>query len=539
MGRILHSDKTCADIAIHIASEMKKAICREIISSKKKISVLIDESTTLSKKTTLVVAIRTFFANFPGEAYVFNLDLIELSSTTAENITKELLSNLNMHGFDQDFLDECLIAFACDGASAMIGKDSGVATRLQNIFPNLLIWHCANHRLELAVGDVVDEVFGINHFKIFMDKLYALYHQSPKNQNELRQVAGSLETQILKIGRILSVRWVASSMHTVNSVIANYAAMCEHFNRASNDPARDGKEKSKYSGLRKMITNVAFVKNLNAMSDAPDELGDLSTVLQRRNITILEADKAIRTTIPVMDSMATEPGPKLSSAINAIHKKEYKGVPIHDGNVTAINTAQLFRSLANNLRTRMITTSSSHVSRDESHRQENVSTYNQLLENLRVLDPKNWQLTADDEVDIQYGDSHIRQLCHQFHLDERSIIRGFRNYKLNEEKGDREVPEDLHPLFKAIATVPISTSECERNFSSMNNIVTPIRATLNIETIAALLFINCVGPPLSKFNPNSYVRSWLRQGRHSANDAASRKREMKEDTTYEFLWKIL
>src|SRR6218665_1853676 len=96
------------------------------------------------------------------------------------------------------------------------------------------------------------------------------------------------------------------------------------------------------------------------------------------------------------------------------------------------------------------------------------------------------------------------------------------------------------PFFKAIATVPISISECERNFSSMNNIVTLTRATLNIETIAALLFINCVGPPLSKFNPNSYVRSWLRQGRHSVTmHAASRKREMKEDTTYEFLWKIL
>ena len=93
---------------------------------------------------------------------------------------------------------------------------------------------------------------------------------------------------------------------------------------------------------------MAFVKNLNAMSDALDELGDLSTVLQRRNITILEADKAIRTTIPVMDSMATEPGPKLFSAINVIHKKECKGVSIHDGNVTAINTSQLFRSLANN-----------------------------------------------------------------------------------------------------------------------------------------------------------------------------------------------
>jgi len=44
-----------------------------------------------------------------------------------------------------------------------------------------------------------------------MDKLYTLFHQSPKNQNELKKAASSLEIEILKIGRILSVQWVAKA----------------------------------------------------------------------------------------------------------------------------------------------------------------------------------------------------------------------------------------------------------------------------------------------------------------------------------------
>jgi hypothetical protein len=192
LGKILHSDKTCAAIASHIATEMKKNICKDIISTKKKISVLIDESTTLSKRTVLIVVLRVFFEDIPGDPYTFNLDLIELSDASAESITKELLRCLNEHGFDEFFLKHCFIAFASDGASVMLGKNSGVATRLKTMFPNLVVWHCSNHRLELAVNDVVDEVYGINHFKIFMDKLYTLYHQSPKNQNELREAANSL-----------------------------------------------------------------------------------------------------------------------------------------------------------------------------------------------------------------------------------------------------------------------------------------------------------------------------------------------------------
>lgn len=54
----------------------------------------------------------------------------------------------------------------------------------------------------LAVNDVINKFNDINNLKIFLDKFISLYHQSPKNQNELRQVANSLEKQILKINRI-------------------------------------------------------------------------------------------------------------------------------------------------------------------------------------------------------------------------------------------------------------------------------------------------------------------------------------------------
>lgn len=87
----------------------EKKNCGEIKSTRKKISVLIDESTTLSKSSTLVVVLRTFFADFPGDAYVFNLDLSELPDTSANSITLELINTMNKHGFDEHFLKECFI----------------------------------------------------------------------------------------------------------------------------------------------------------------------------------------------------------------------------------------------------------------------------------------------------------------------------------------------------------------------------------------------------------------------------------------------
>lgn len=87
----------------------------------------------------------------------------------------------------------------------MLGKESEVAARLLAKFLNLIIWHCSNNRLELAVGDAIRDANGINNFRVFMDKLYTLYtlyHASPKHQYELKAIAADLQGQVHAIGRI-------------------------------------------------------------------------------------------------------------------------------------------------------------------------------------------------------------------------------------------------------------------------------------------------------------------------------------------------
>jgi hypothetical protein len=45
---------------------------------------------------------------------------------------------------------------------------------MKQLFPDIFLRHCMSHRLELAIGDAVDAVTGVNHFKSFLDKLYSL-----------------------------------------------------------------------------------------------------------------------------------------------------------------------------------------------------------------------------------------------------------------------------------------------------------------------------------------------------------------------------
>ncbi|KII71888.1 hypothetical protein RF11_11886 [Thelohanellus kitauei] len=98
----------------------------------------------------------------------------------------------------------------------------------------------------------------------------------------------------------------------------------------------------------------------------------------------------------------------------------------------------------------------------------------------------------------------IRKLSNRLQLNEREMIRGFREYFTK-----KTYPETLLLLIRATHTISISSSECERGFSQMNLIIPPIRASLMTKTVSSLIFITLVSPPLTFFEPSKYVDSWL------------------------------
>ena len=59
MGQILHSNVACGNIARHTCEQMMSTVCNAIVNNKHKFSLLIDESTTISKLATMIVYVRT------------------------------------------------------------------------------------------------------------------------------------------------------------------------------------------------------------------------------------------------------------------------------------------------------------------------------------------------------------------------------------------------------------------------------------------------------------------------------------------------
>ncbi|XP_054834515.1 E3 SUMO-protein ligase KIAA1586-like isoform X2 [Eublepharis macularius] len=521
MGRILHSPSACINIINHIGSEMRATLIRKITDSPSKISLILDELTTVSQESVLILYIRTYIEEIDVEEPVnLFIGLIELEDVTANGIYQSLMSHIESLGFTEEFLQENLVALTCDGATVMLGCRGGVSKLFKDRFPDIVIWHCASHRLELSVHDVVKEVSGIDRFKRFLDKLYVVYHSSPKNARQLKSCAATVEMEILKIGKILSTRWVASSYRTVLAVWQDYEALVLHFEKGRSEDGRDRKEKSTYEGLHRKITSVEFVLDLGLICDALQELSKLSLDLQGRNIDLYKAHCKIECLVYVCGKRGTIPGPYYKEALKSAEEMKFKGVPLHRKNTVSdppISPVAFYEQLKISLQKRLLSKEDEELARCG-----------------RVLDSKNWPTNPKDKV--LYGEEEICTLARRFQLNEREAIQAFREHlKLREE-----MPKALSPIQRTLSTIAISSSQCERGFSEMNLIVTPERSSLSVKTITSLLFIRIVGPPLTVFDPTKYVKTWLLQGHRSAVDTKNKTEERTEEVAdMSKVWKLL
>ncbi|KAL4121433.1 hypothetical protein QTP88_013947 [Uroleucon formosanum] len=326
---------------------------------------------------------------------------------------------------------------------------------------------------------------------------------------ELYACAASLESRVLNIGKIFTIQWVASSFRTVYAVWNNYVALHKHFQESSIDNERDGKERSKYLGLNNMLTSKDFVFNIGMLYDVLNELSDLSLQLQKRELGLAKAHTMIDRTVRILDSMIEIHGPKLTQVILANEEMVFKGIQLHiHKSVQKINSRQFFRSISNNLKSRLFTTQSSHVSNAPSNLFK--ETYDQLLADLNVFDSNAWL----DNVNIQ----------------------GFREFK---DTRDENIA-DLKMLTSAIKSIAIFSSECKRAFSSMNEIVSQKKNTLGSEHISSLMFINAVGPPVEKINTTKWIESWIKKGKRLATEENCPKRiKIAEENSYESLWNLI
>ena len=391
------------------------------------------------------------------------------------------------------------------------------------------LYCCLNHRLKPAVDQALGATGGTTDFQGFLDNLYSLYSQSPKNLRELSECAHNLHIQLRRIGRVFSVRWVASSYRAVTAVWHSYPALAQHFREASEDETRDSRERAKFKGLLSKLCSVNFLKSLALMADVLTELKNLSEFLQNRKTTLPKAHEIMTMYVKRIESLSSYPGHHAVEASQAEEEMTFRGEQLRFGKSPIIDSAQFTQAVAESMNDRLFTTTANKAQASVTANRKEA--YNRLLNQMAVLNPDKW-----DHDNPRYGEDEVRALCHVLHLNEQEAHLGFIEYKAS---GGRSIPNKMRKLLVAVDTLSASNADCERGFSTMNNIITEYRSKLTAKNAANLLFVSSVGPPCMQWDPMPYVKTWLGKGRRAAHTTSGMAcHHSEEDNYFRPLWKI-
>ena len=109
-----------------------------------------------------------------------------------------------------------------------------------------------------------------------------------------------------------------------------------------------------------------------------------------------------------------------------------------------------------------------------------------------------------DHENLRFGEDKVKSLCGTLRLNKQQTHLAYIKFKAN---GGRSIPDQLNKLMVAVDTLSSSNADCERGFSSMNNIITDSRNAITTNNAEKQLFVSTVGPPCEKWNPEPNVRT--------------------------------
>ena len=175
-----YRSKTIQNEIIAVIGKCIRQVISDEIKKARFFSIIADEATDASLTEQMALVIR--FIDDSSQIREEFVEFIECESTSAEHLVEKLKKG--MESLSLDIND--LRGQGYDGAGNMAGAKSGVSARILQICPKAHYFHCASHRLNLAVATSTS-IRGVKNMMDTIRKCSEIFHFSTKKNHLLQE----------------------------------------------------------------------------------------------------------------------------------------------------------------------------------------------------------------------------------------------------------------------------------------------------------------------------------------------------------------
>ena len=500
------SQRTIIDFLQVMSSVIEDDIIQKMRSSLT-IGLMADESTSISVTKELVLYGRAVVA---GKIKSYFLKMVKLDDGKANTIVAAITDYLK----EIDISISQLSSFGSDGAAVMIGRNTGVSTQLKILNPALINVHCICHRLALASAQAAGEITYLQKVQEILSSLFSFYNRSAVRTAGLKEMQEMLGDPQLKIKEAKFVRWL-SHEKAVATIVRVFPSLLSSLKAEAEDHGSPVA-----LGLYTLMTKYEFICAIAVLNDMLPHLSKLSLLFQRKHVDLSMISCLVEATIITVQQRLT-----------SLSEKVYDEV---DKMITLIGAGGILVSISDhakalfdrNVRRPFLTAIIDHLrSRFPS---------NDLFEAFSIFYPHAIPVDCPDQLGV-YGEDKLQLILNHYHdtpleVDNQKAKQEWEMLRptlLQQECTTLadvvsflydSSCDDIFPVVRALSTrallLPVSTADCERGFSCMKRLATPLRNRLKTETLDKLIRISAEGAEVEAFDFDKALAKWTALGPH-------------------------
>ncbi|MEE6467962.1 hypothetical protein FKM82_008120 [Ascaphus truei] len=499
------NDKRCAEFVKFIAEKIRNDIVAEVKSSSF-FSVLLAGSTDKSTTEQLIMYMKYCKDGCIKETF---LSIVPLQIGTGQGYFDALQEELLKYGLHWRN-GEQLVGLGTDGAASMLGSVNGLAAKVKRDVKHLISVHRVAHKLQLCVLKSVKDATYISKVDDVLIGLFKFYGSSPKRQNELEKVATSLSATIFKVKHINQIRWVASKIGALKSLVADWKSCVVHME--SIVQSGNTVESNQCKGFLKMLQKFRFLVTVHFLLDFLPIFKKLSLFFQRESLLLSNVKLHVEQALFSLE--------KLGHTVGEVEKTFLDNTSM-SGKFQEVELSDLPQGKLEYEQDRNALIKAGIKCLNERFLDNRCEVYSACS----IFDTVSWPSGSDL---IHYGDSEMKLLTSHFHhlisedplanVTEAIISEWYeikvlcKHLKLEDILKSTQFHKDRFPLFvkllSIIAVLPTSTASCERGFSVMNSIKSQKMSKLQTSSLYDLLTISINGPPIDLFQPDCAIDNW-------------------------------